>query len=81
MSWLFISDIYFSKESDTIKIEVDRYRIMVFPGLRTPVIIGRLFSMDLNLRSMFVEHQSTSGTKIDRCEAANKSVIAEFHEY
>jgi hypothetical protein len=54
---------------------------MVFPGLRTPVIIGRLFSMDLNLRSMFVEHQSTSGTKIDRCEAANKSVIAEFHEY
>jgi len=32
--------------------------------------------MDLDLRLMFVEHQSTSGTKIGRCQTLYKSAIA-----
>jgi hypothetical protein len=72
----FHSDLYFSQALIPISIGkkkklTDIRFFLAFPGLKE-----RLFSMDLDLRLMFVEHQSTSGTKIRRRETLYKSAIA-----
>jgi hypothetical protein len=51
---------------------------LVFPGLKVPIIIGRLFSMDLDSRLMFVEHQSTSDAKIESAGSLTRAGILNF---
>jgi len=46
-----------------------------------PGFTREVFSLDLDFRLMFVEHQSTSGTKISVNETLFKSIIALFLEY
>jgi hypothetical protein len=51
---------------------------MVFPGLKVPIAIGRLFSMDLDSRLMFVEHQSTSDAKIENAGSLTRAGMLNF---
>ena len=79
----FQRNMYFSQVLD-LKKEVDWYRIFrffvltdCFKGLRI-----RYFQwIWISFRSMFVEHQSTSGAKIGWLATVHKSVTAIFYHY
>lgn len=54
---------------------------MNFQRIKDPENYREVFSMDLDERSMFGEHQSTSDTKIVCNKNNHKSTIALFFKY